>query len=456
MTDVCDRLAGFVLAPGPKRRDPRTIERAKVLLVDTLGCMVAGRLHSVARKFAMAKTDAGAARSLATGASCTRLSAILQTGTAIRALDFNDFFWGPGMGGHPSDVFATALVLGDQVGSALGDVLDAVVVGYDVYIGLLDLMSANNPFDHTTAGALASTAIAGRLLGMQQEVLAEAMAMVVARGPALSMLRKGAISEVKAASAALACMDGVLAAEMALAGLTGPRAAVSDRHGLPAILRDGASLDQIVPDRAAPAAIHRSQIKRFPCIGTAQAAAAAAIELHRRLVPGCDIVSVTGRIADNPVARHQTGEAYRFPQTVETADHSFFAVISMGLTDGAVGLHSFRDQRWRTPQAMKVAGVLTLESDLPGATEGVFPCDLSVELTDGTRHTAHIKTSLGHPLDPLTLEGALVKFRECADGAIPKDAADRMGNLLQDCRPGAPICQILDPLCSAFLQETMT
>lgn len=430
MADLCLQIASHVLQPRPAPGGSDAAQTLHVLLADTLACVIAGSQHPATVRLLARDPGPGPALSLANGARMSRLGAILQTGTAIRALDYNDFFWGPGMGGHPSDIFATALVLAEEGNATLGEMLVAVDLGYRLYVELLDLMSAENPFDHTTAATLASVAIAGRLLRLSTEELAEAVAMAIARGPALALLRRGAISQVKAASAALACMNGVLAAELAQVGLTGPRSSVEDRQGLPAILREGVHPSDLLGALAGPSALGRVQIKRYPCIGTAQAAAAAAIALKDAVGDSRAIVGLAGNIADNPVARHQTGEAYRHPETLETADHSFFSVIAMGLADGEVTLRGFHDRRWTLPEARRLAAMLRFSADLPGAREGLFPAELVAQLADGTELRIARQVAAGHPLAPIDMAGVLEKLRQCA-AHVGRDAA-------------------VDPICAAL------
>jgi len=423
--DICLAIARASKRAQPALANDVVRQRMQVLLVDTLGCLVHGRSHPAVGKVAAASDSSGPAIAIASWQRRSTYDAVVDTGCAIRALDYNDFYWGPGMGGHPSDIFAAALVVAERLEKSLADMLEAAAAGYELYIRLLDLMDARAPFDHTTAGGFASAAIAGLLLGLDDEALAHALAIVLARGPALSALRQGQIAEIKAAAGALACAEGVAAARLAATGITGPRAAIGGRNGLCAIIRPDAALDGLLPndiDRPKPLDV---AVKRFPCIGTAQAAVFGAIELNR-LVEGQDIQRISVRLADNPVVSHQTGDTYRRPMNRETADHSFYALIAMAASDGDLSLAQFDDQRWLDSDVTAIIDRMMLTADLPGATNGQFAARYDVDLSDGEHLSFEVPYAPGHPRMPLTFDDAMKKFRNCSSSLMRNDAADRL------------------------------
>jgi len=424
LSDICASVAGYLRLPSAAHRDPAVRERARILLIDTLACLVAGRAHAATGKLvSVLRAGGGDALALASGRRMAPAFAVLETGTAIRALDFNDFYWGPGLGGHPSDIFATALVVGEMGGHSLDRVLDAALAGYDLYIGLLDQMDPHQAFDHTTAGAFASAAMAGVLLGLDEDAQAHALAMALARGPAMAALRQGAISEVKAASAALACMNGVLAAEFAGAGLTGPCGAIGGAHGLESFLRPGRRAADVLPRPDDVPGVMRVAIKRYPCIGTAQAAVAGAVSLNAT-VQARGLKRLSVRLADNPVVAHQTGEEYRHPTDRETADHSFYAVMAMALADGDLTLDQYARMRWNDDDIARLADRFSLAADLPGAVKGRFPAMFRAELPDGEVLELDQPLAPGHPESPLDLGGVLAKFQACAKPLLGAKATE--------------------------------
>jgi 2-methylcitrate dehydratase len=361
--------------------------------------------------------------------------AVLDSGAAIRALDFNDFYWGPGIGGHPSDLFAVAFAVGEAADASVARLIDAVVVGYEVYIRLLDLLAADGAFDHTTANRLGAAALAGRLIGLDGEQMTHALGLAAIHGPTLAAIRYGAISEAKAVLPAAAAMAGVVAAQLAAAGMDSPVAAVEGPMGLVAIVARGADLASLGAAAGFGTRLPDVTIKRFPCIGTAQAAVGVAVELHRQAAAlGVPIERVEMRLADNVIVRHQTTDAYRAPANRETADHSFFSLLAMALVDGDLTPVHFERRRFLDDDVRAMSERLFFRCDLPGAEQGVFAARASATTRGGANIDAALDHPPGHHRNPLDTDALAAKFRGCAQSSLGASASDRIIEACLDAR----------------------
>ncbi len=155
MTDFCTDLAGWATAT-TFRTTAR--DEARLAVLDTLGCMIAGwdEPQTRAARAAFGRDD-----------SATATALIL--GTAAHALDFDDYEV-PGST-HPSAPILGAL-LGLMQGAPrpMGDLLDAYVTGYEAIIRLGEVMR----YDHYNAGwhatgtigSVGAAAAAARMLGL--------------------------------------------------------------------------------------------------------------------------------------------------------------------------------------------------------------------------------------------------------------------------------------------------
>ena len=135
------RLAAWLCALRAEDIPQRAIERAKLLLLDTLGCGFAALDDDCARAV-LATLDA-----LGEKPRCTVLghphgmsapSAVLANGTLIRVLDLNDYVVGAhpqsgARGGHPSDNIPVALAAAELARSSGRDLLAAIVLAYEIY-----------------------------------------------------------------------------------------------------------------------------------------------------------------------------------------------------------------------------------------------------------------------------------------------------------------------------------
>ena len=441
-------LARVCLTPAPVALEH--VAFVRTLLLDTLACAVAARGHAAVTYAGMASAAFGAgsaARGLGSAQQFSVAGAVLDSGAAIRALDYNDFYWGPGIGGHPSDLFAIGLSLAQRERSTLGELLGAMAVGYEIYLRVLDRMDADGAFDHTSAMGLAGAAVGVRLMRLDHSRAAHALAMVAVLGPTMYALRQGAICEAKAAAPALASLGALAALELARAGMTGPLHAAGGPRGLGSWLRACEAL--AAPVDADPAAwrLPRVSIKRFSCIGTAQAAVQSACELHRAAsAAGRAIAEVHVRLTRSTLIEHQTSDAYRRPGDRETADHSFFSLMSMALCDGDLTPGQFERGRYRDPDVLRMSDRLRFDVTLPLREAGQFCAELQARLDDGQFIRVAVDRPPGHPLAPLSADELLRKWRACCDGRVGADACDALAQACLHDPLDVPVARLLQPL----------
>jgi 2-methylcitrate dehydratase len=436
--DPLSALAALVVGAAPARAATPADRAARVLLLDSLACAVAARDHPAVAKATVAATalfGGDSATGLGSSGRYGVAGAVLDSGAAIRALDFNDFYWGAGIGGHPSDLYALTLAVAESTRSNLGQLLHATAIGYEVYLRLLDLMRSDGPFDHTTAMTLAGAAATGRLLALDTTSMTQALAIAVVRGPALSALRQGAISEAKAVAPALAAINGLMAAQLAAAGIGGPVAAACGPLGLQTIVAAGADLGRLAEPCGFGSKLVQVSVKRYPCIGTAQAAVAVACALHRQAAAARSAIErIEFQLADHHLVRHQTTAAYRRPEQRETADHSFYSLLAMAMADGDVTPAQFAVGRWRDPDIHALSDRIEFSFGLAGGTDGVFAARAQAVLADGGRIAAAVDHPPGHPAAPLDDAAITAKFHACVRGRL---AQGRAHEVVESCLHGS-------------------
>lgn len=448
VTSFAECLARVCLAPASVVLKHEAWVRA--LLLDTLGCAVAARGHAAVAHAAVAAAALGAgtaARGLGSALPLSASGVVLDSGAAIRALDYNDFYWGPGIGGHPSDLFAVGLSLAQRECSALGELLGAMAVGYEIYLRILDRMDADGAFDHTSAMGLAGAALGARLMRLDETRTAHALAMAAVLGPSMYALRQGAICEAKAAAPALASLGALAALDLARAGMTGPVHAAGGPRGLGGWLPEPQAL--AAPLEATPAAwrLAHVSIKRYPCIGTAQAAVHAACEMHRAVrAAGGTLEAVQVRLTRSTLIAHQTSDAYRRPDDRETADHSFFSLMSMALCDGDLTPGQFERGRYRDPDVLRMSDRLRFDVTLPPREAGQFCAELQARLDDGHVIDVAVDRPPGHPLAPLSADELLRKWRACCEGRIGAGARDALAQACLHDPLDVPVARLLQPL----------
>ena len=428
------RLAAWLSSLRAEDFSQRAIERAKLLLLDTLGCGFAALDDDCARAV-LATLDA-----LGEKPQCTVLghrqgmsapSAVLANGTLIRVLDLNDYVVGAhpqsgARGGHPSDNIPVALAAAELAKSSGRDLLAAIVLAYEIYGRSKALMEADSPWDGITVSGVVAPAVAGWLLRLREDKLAHAIALSAARAPTPIAVREGGISAAKNIANALIAQNGMQATLLAQHGVTGPLDLFEAERGLKAVFPRGPAgdiFDAPLPDDSF---IMRSAIKVFPCFAGGQSAVAAGIALHRLAGGNVDqFKTIRVALADLPVVRRWLADSGRTePQSREAADHSLHFLIAVALNDGTFGLRQFDNARWNDPKvrALMARIDITTDPDLTRRAGESYPCAIHAVGRDGRPYDVEVLQPPGFSPNGLDTATALGKFARVTEGHLRPDA----------------------------------
>src|SRR5919198_5587701 len=214
-------------------------DRTRELLLDLLGVALGGSpppssppAAEVARRLG---GDGGQASVVGAGFATTAVWAALANGTAAHAIELDDVTTESSL--HPGvAVIPTAFAVAEERGLGPAAFLAAVVAGYE---GTMRVGNALNPASayargfHPTgvAGVFGAATAAGRLLGLDAEALTRALGIAgTTAAGSLEYLSDGAWT--KRLNPGWAAHGGIIAAQLAQAGFTGPSTAFEGRLGL--------------------------------------------------------------------------------------------------------------------------------------------------------------------------------------------------------------------------------
>ncbi|HLT99680.1 MAG TPA: bifunctional 2-methylcitrate dehydratase/aconitate hydratase [Burkholderiaceae bacterium] len=198
MTDIADYVLNY-------RIDSElAFQTAHHCLLDTLGCGLAALDFSACTKLlgpiVPGTRVPDGARVPGTDFELDPVKAAFDIGASIRWLDFNDT-WLAAEWGHPSDNLGGILAAADwlsrqagrrgEVGPTMGQVLDAMIRAHEIQ-GCLALENAFNRvgLDHVVLVKVASTAVVGRLLGLDRGALLNAISLAWVDGQSLRTYRQ--------------------------------------------------------------------------------------------------------------------------------------------------------------------------------------------------------------------------------------------------------------------------
>jgi 2-methylcitrate dehydratase len=430
-------LAEWVLGIDGNALPLAATEQAKLLVLDTIGCAIAGSLEPAARAV-LAVIDG-----LAGSPTCTVigrpgktdvLNAVLANGVLLRVLDLNDYVIGiaggqPESGGHPSDNIPVALAIGEARRCPGRDILSTIIVGYELYARLQGLMNRRGDWDGVSVSGLVAAAMAGRLMQLDQLRLAHALALGAARAPAPAAVRSGKLSAAKSLANALVAQSGVQAALLAEQGVTGPLAILNQKRGLGHLFPLGDLVEVLTTPFPEPGAIMRANIKAYPCLATGQSAVAAALELYRRRDGVVSFSRIEARMADYPILRDHLADPHRrHPMSREAADHSFHFAIAAALCDGSFGLAQFAGERWRDPHIIALMDRIEIHTDPAWnlRAPASYPCAIRASDADGEEYLVEVVSPPGFSRNGIAVEAVIEKFHAITAQVVVKPLRERI------------------------------
>jgi 2-methylcitrate dehydratase len=454
-TPLVKQIAEEILAFDPTAIPADVATHTKTLILDSIGCALAAHEEQAFERTLRTLEAIGGNAECTIIGSKQRMpvtSAVMLNGILIRALDLNDAYIGPGQMGHPSDNIAVALSVGEKQRSSGLDVVASVIAGYELYCRIQDIIVGRGPWDHVTASALAAPAIAGRLLKLNADKLAHAIALSAAHGNTLSAVRSGQLSNAKAMANAFVASHGTLCTLLASHGTTGPSSIFEGKGGLSQAFLAGCDIALLAEPIRDHLRISDVSIKAYPCIGTAQSMVAAALEARAAIAdPLKEITHLEVLMADTPFVRDQVAdEDRRRPTSRETADHSFYYLAAVALLDGELTEAQFKDGRWLEHSVTALMERTTIRTDasLNKYTPGSFPSVLQITTSSGESRAVEVLYPKGHPKNRMSSAEVEEKFRACARGVLSEAQQTKVILLIRDLEKLANVSELMTHLAS--------
>lgn len=428
-----DKLAKQIVGLRSEAIGPRQLKQASLLLLDTIGCGIAGSHDEGAAAVVATVASWGGAndcqvigRALRTSAS----NAILANGALCRALDLNDYVFRveksqTRLGGHPSDNIPVALAFAELANASGRALLDAIVIGYEVFGRAKSFAMDAGEWDGVSYSGLVAPAIASRLLGLTDRQTADALALSIARCATSAMVRTGHISAAKSIANALVAKSGAEATLLAAGGVSGPLGILDHKRGMRSLFGSDDARAALVQPLGEPSYIMDARIKPYPCVGTGQCAVDAAIQLNRQVRGDVSqIEKLTIQMGDHPtVVRHLADAERANPTSREAADHSIPFLVSVALIDGALGIAQFADERWNDPHVRSLMAKIETKTDetLRVRAPENFACSLEAH-TPAARFSSEVLAPPGWARDGIVEEAVIAKFHRVTQDLLTEEA----------------------------------
>ena len=234
MTQV-EQLAAFVEQTKYEDISSEARQQLKIRILDALGCAF-GALEGSPIKMLQAQLEDFGGKplvSLIGGGKTAPDRAAFYNSALVRYLDYNDSYIAKNETCHPSDNLGAVLAASEYAQRNGREFMTALALAYQIQCRLSDMAPVRSKgFDHTTQGAYAVAAGVAKALGLDQQKVANAIAISGTAYNALRVTRTGSLSNWKGLAYPNTAFGATHAAFLAMRGITGPTGSVRGQQRL--------------------------------------------------------------------------------------------------------------------------------------------------------------------------------------------------------------------------------
>lgn len=366
--------------------------------------------------------------------------AALLNGSLAQALEMDDKH-GSSLARPGSTVVPAVLAVAEERNVSLRDAVTAVTVGYEVMIRL-GFVGGDRFLErgyHTSSliGSFGAAAAVGRLVGARPQQIVDAMGICGTFASGIQeSTRTGSTSKIL--HGGWGAHAGILAIDLAMAGITGPDSVFEGKFGF--------FQTHLTPvkgelDFAKAAAgfgsrwyLPETAYKPYPCCQLLHAF----IEACKRLLPELDrdgvsldrITSISCQLAEPGLTLvTEPRERKKAPQTPHEARFSLPFGVASALVHGDVGLETFRADRLSYKGVLRLAALVEASVDPDSDYPAHCPAILEIK-AGGKTYRSHVPHHPGCPEAPLSRGDVLDKFARNSGwlfGDTARDVGERLG-----------------------------
>lgn len=434
-TGASRRIAEYVSGLNYDKLPANTVHAFKRALLDYLTCAIAGSRMEPTRivfDYLSSWDQSAEAAVLGTQSRLACSNAAFVNGTSTHGLDFDDGFTRGSV--HPSGaVFPAIMAIAEKNKSSARDVIAAGVAAYDVTTRIAATMhpsSAKRGFHNTpTAGVLGAAAGVSRLLNMDAKATLDAMGIAGSFSGGLREYLFGG-AEVKRIHPGKAARDGIVCAELAKRGLTGPERVIEGKNGIFQALAGGqvewGRLCQKLGERFEIGGIY---FKPYPACRHFHAALDAVRDLRAtHKISPVDVSRIDVGMYDVGVRGHD----HRHAHSLLDAQMSAPVTTALAMMYGEVTVNTYDRANLENAEVQRLISVTTATVDdeceriYPGRRSGVA----KVTLKNGQAFEQRVLDPKGEAENPMTDADLTYKFRSNCEAIVGKDKCARVLDLV--------------------------
>jgi len=435
---LVDELGRFVADAEPSNVSESARRTLKRNVLDTLGCAVAaldGEMIATIREQVESVGAAPAATLIGGGRTSVEQAALLNS-VLVRYVDLLDTYLTAGGLCHPADNFGAILAVAESQGAGGEEFLLALALAYEIqcrFSAQVPVMARG--LNHALQLAMSVAAGSAKLLGLDAERAAHAIAVAAADNVSLSAIHSEPVSNWKGISPGVTAQRAVYTTALAGRGITGPRGLFEGPNGLHQLFDQ--TVDFNLADRSLDV-VDRTYLKKYCSLIHGQPVIETVLHLARAFrLTAHDVARVRLEVFQTA---YDIAGGGRFgdksaPSTKEQADYNLRYLTAAALIDGQVGpeqLHEDRVRRADVQDLLRRIDVVPAE-DLTAGYPLTTPVRVHLTLTDGRRRSREQTDFEGAPTRPMGWDRVVQKFHwlaePYADAALRTDIIAAVADL---------------------------
>ena len=388
----------------------KVVDLAKIHLLDTIGCGIAGTQTEEGEKIISAIKDFDGNKEITIWGTTVKTNApfaALINGTTSHSLELDDF----GASIHPgATIIPASMAVAEKYGCSGRELITAIALGYDVAIRISHGAYCGVQTDFGwhptgTCGSFGAAASVGKLLGLNKKELNWALGLAgTYTGGVWAFLADGAMS--KRFHAGMAAMNGVIAGHLAKKGFTGPTQILEADFGgfYKTYMRDKYNLEEVIRKLGEDHKIMETGLKLYGCCRGVHGALDGILEMKKKFNLNYEnIESITVRV--NEHIKRITGK--KRIETLLDAQMSLPYGVALAIVKGEVSLYKYspNDLSNKKIQNLIKKIEMVVDSKLRGQS-----AILRVKTKDNKTYEHEIITPKGDPSNPLSWDDICKKF----------------------------------------------
>ena len=417
-------LARFVGKLAYEDLPETVVEKTKELILDQLGCQLAGSTLPWTRP---------AYEYVADGKGGRQESTVINYGLRTSAQDaaFVNACFGHGTMGDDTDsvchahfgsiIIPAALALGEREGISGRELIKAVVVGYEVAsrIGAAAPLAEGRGFHPGPIfGPFGVAACTGVILGFNENQILDAIGIAGSHASGLMEYSRSG-GTVNRLHSSIAAYGGMRAAFLAQKGVKGPSTILEGERGFLRAYSGESILNEMTQGLGERYRVLLIELKAYCCCGTSTTTldAVSKIKTKHEFHPD-EVEEII--VHTTPLIFKMTGSV-KEPEDVTSAQFSGSFGVALRLVKGENSFREYSEENLRNPKVLALARKtrFILDEEVGKLPKSDNPAKVLIKLKNGNVYEETVAAGRGSILNPMEKEEVSQKFRGFAQVVLP-------------------------------------